>query len=91
MADIEKVKCAACNVPLQGRAVDVDSQIIFSCPSCGNGDTEENVMREIGEQARDKVADEIAASFERATRSSKTVTFKKGSRPKKVYRFRIDL
>lgn len=86
-----QIKCMRCKVPLQGLIVDGKPKGKFSCPRCGRGDTYPNILREIGEQAKEKAADKITGAFERATRGSKSLTFKKSRRPKKVYRFTVDL
>lgn len=91
MAGTEHVKCAKCNVPLEGTLVDGEPQGEFTCPICGTGDTYENVMREIGEFASEKAADVLSAEFEQVARHSDVMTFTNGHRPKKVYRFIIDL
>lgn len=90
MANSSEIKCARHNVPLKGEVVDGQPKGAYSCPVCGVGDTYQNIVREIGEYMVEKAADEISAGFERAARGSDILTFKKGRRPKKVYRFVVD-
>lgn len=91
MPETKDIKCATCNVALQGNVAEPKPDDVVTCPSCGASDTRENVMREIGEYARDKASDFIARGFKNATRGSKHLTFKEKLRPKKVYRFIVDL
>jgi hypothetical protein len=88
---IEQVKCAKCRVALKGRIVDSKPQGKFICPICGEGDTHENVMREVGDYMQDKAAERMAAAFKKAVRGSKSMTFRENRRPKKRYRFFVDL
>lgn len=91
MTTTKQVKCALCNVELEGPSPDTDPQGMYSCPLCGNGDTMENVVREIGEYTASKMADRLAVGFEQAVHGSKSVAFRKENRPQKIYRFIIDL
>lgn len=91
MATTHTIKCAACNVPLQGEVIDGKPEGTFACPTCGVSDSHENIMREIGDYTRENMVHELSRTLERATRGSKFLTLKKRHRPKKVYRFIIDL
>ena len=91
MPDTQVVKCAKCDVVLQGNVVDTQSNDRFSCPSCGEGDTYENVMREVGDSALDQMGDAFTKTIKSALRGSKHLTFKEKHRPKKSRRFFIDL
>ena len=91
MTDATHIKCAACDVPLQGPSVEPEPDDVFACPNCGTSDTFKTVMREIEQYIASKAEDSISASFEKAARGSDFMTFKKDRRTKKVYRFVIDL
>jgi len=91
MADIVDIKCAKCDVPLQGAATDPQPTDMVSCPKCGVSDSLENVIREVGEYVEEKTAEYLAGEMRDATRGSKTMTFKEKPRPKKTYRFIMDL
>lgn len=91
MTDSMKFKCAKCNVPLQGSGVEPKAGDIISCPACGESDTLENVLSEVGEYMRDHFASKLATDFRKAARGSKFLKFREGHRPKKVYRFIVDL
>ena len=49
------VKCARCNVPLEGPD-EAHPDSFISCPSCGAGDTRENVEREVTDYATRRVS-----------------------------------
>ena len=91
MTDTKHIKCAACNVPLQGPSIEPEPDDVLACPNCGTSDTFRNVMREVEQYIAGKAKDNISASLEKATRGSDFMTFKKSRRTKKVYRFVIDL
>jgi hypothetical protein len=85
-----EVKCATCKVALQGPSAP-KPQDRFSCPKCGIGDSYENVMREVGNHAREQLADGLARSMRAATRGSKYVKFVEKPRAKRAHRFIVDL
>ncbi len=76
-------------MPLEGPA-DAEPQSVFACPTCGASDRLENIEREIAEYIAEKTGNEIDSMFADLARSSKSMTFEKSARPKKVYRFIID-
>ncbi len=84
------IKCAKCNVPLQGSA-DPKSEGVFSCPSCGASDTLENIQREIGEYAAEKTAEFLSGNWRELARNNKFLKVTEHPRPKKLYRFVVDL
>ncbi len=59
--------------------------------SCGQGDTLENVQREVADYVQQKTADMIGSTIDRAFRGSKNVKVSKPSRQPRRYRFYIDL
>lgn len=85
------IKCARCNVPLEGKIVDGEAQEYFSCPRCGVGDTHENIMRELADYTEEKAAEFLSKTMSDIARKSKFITFRENSRPKKRYRFVVDL
>ena len=85
-----QAKCARCNVPLEGSVADPQPHDYVSCPTCGEGDTLENVTREIGEYVASKMGDKIGSMLEDAFHGSKVFTVEKESGPQKRYRFIID-
>jgi hypothetical protein len=85
-----QAKCARCNVPLEGSIPDLQPNDRVACPTCGEGDTLENVTREIGEYVASKMSDKIGSMFEDAFRGSQVFTVEKKLGPQKRYRFVID-
>ncbi len=90
MDAIGVAKCANCKVALQGPD-DPKPQDRFACPSCGQGDTLENVEREVADYVQQKTADMLGASFDKAVRGSKNVQVRKPVRQPRRYRFYVDL
>lgn len=91
MTESMKFKCAKCDAPLQGNGVEPKPGDIISCPDCGESDTLENVLSEIGEYASDHFAGKLSADLRKIASGSKFLQFSEGNRPKKVYRFVVDL
>ncbi len=63
MADIVDIKCAKCDVPLQGAATDPQPTDMVSCPKCGVSDSLENVSREVGEYVEEKTAESMEFGY----------------------------
>lgn len=63
MSDSPEIKCAKCDAPLQA-TTELEPDTMMSCPVCGQGDTVENVRREI----RDYVGQETARHLNRPLR-----------------------
>lgn len=57
------VKCAACKVPLEGPD-DSRPDSFIACPSCGTGDTRENIEREVADYAAGRVSLALDAMVE---------------------------
>ena len=85
------VKCAKCNVALQGPSISRNPEDVFSCPICGVSDTFENIMREAQEYFTEKTGGILASYFEKVTRGNKFLTFKKSRRHKKAHRFIVEM
>lgn len=90
MSDITQVLCGRCKVPLKGPG-DSDPQGRFSCPKCGNGDTRENVLREVGEHVKEQAARHLQEEMRSTARSSKFIKFEGKPIPKRSYRFIADI
>lgn len=86
---IKTVKCAPCQVPLQGPA-DPKSDDVFTCPNCGQSDTFENVLTEVQDYMADKVLEQTTRSLGSAFRGSKYVKVTATRSPKRSFRFMID-
>ncbi|MDP1837770.1 MAG: hypothetical protein Q8N31_06095 [Reyranella sp.] len=86
---IHDVKCAKCNVPIEG-PVDAKPESAVSCPVCGISDTLENVNREAAEYVTSKAADALSDKLAGVARGSKFMTYKQGPRNHKIYRFVVD-
>jgi hypothetical protein len=83
------VKCAKCDLALQGPA-DPQSHDVLSCPRSGEGDTLENVTREVGEYIAEKAAAALDATMTQATRGSDFIKITSRYRPPKSHRFVVD-
>ena len=90
MTDIRDVLCGEHKVPLEGPA-DVKPEHRYSCPVCGVGDTYENVFREVGDYAKEKTAEHFEEMMSGIAKGSKMMTFTPATRPKRSYRFIINL
>jgi hypothetical protein len=72
--------CARCQEPLE---VVVDSEPeAVACPTCGEGDTVENVTREVGEYIAEKMFSDM---LRKTAQESSALTFTES--PKRSYRF----
>jgi len=85
-----QVKCAVCNVEVQGPS-DPQPDSHFGCPSCGNGDTYENILSEVQQQVVDKTKMSLNRMFDDAVRGSSFMKVTSHYRPSgKHYRFIVD-
>jgi hypothetical protein len=85
------VICAHCRVPLQGNVVDTKPEDRFACPSCGQGDTYQNIMREAKDSATEQVGEAFTKMIKDTLRGSKYLKFTEKRRPKKAHRFILDM
>jgi hypothetical protein len=90
VTDITEVKCGTCKVPLKG-PVDAKADDRFTCPEGGNGDTYENVLREVGEYVKEQTAQHLERQMADIARWNKMFQFTPASRPQQSYRFIVDL
>jgi DNA-binding IscR family transcriptional regulator len=89
MPDSQVVKCAKCDVPLEGPA-NPDSQDRLACPNCGIGDTFENVSAEINEYIGEQLVAALARQTEAAFSKSKNMKLTQTPSPQKSYRFIVN-
>lgn len=90
MSDIHNVLCGHCKVPLEG-PVDHKPDSRFSCPSCGAGDTYDNVMREVQEHFQEQTAKHVQNILRDTARGSKSFKFQGGFIPQRTHRFITNL
>lgn len=83
------VKCANCKVPLEGPD-DARPDSFIACPSCGTGDTRENVEREIAEYAASRISQALDAMVEDFASGLGQKSNLEGPRPQRTFRFVID-
>lgn len=89
MPDYEAL-CGLCEIPLEG-PVNPKPDDTLRCPKCGNIDTLANVNRVVLEYLEEYMAKTINNLSSKIARSSKTLTFKSGFRPKGAHRFMVNL
>lgn len=87
--ETQSVLCGACRVPLKGPA-DGQSDNVFSCPTCGRGDTRENVLKEVEAFVTELAQRSLQESMRKTAGRSKLLQFKGKPIPKKSYRFVTD-
>ncbi len=90
MPDTQEVKCARCKCALQGPA-DPKPNDILTCPSCGEGDTLDRVLAEVGKYVEEQVAKSLHNTIAKATRGSDVFKVTSNFRPKGGHRFVVDL
>ncbi|MFO1160568.1 MAG: hypothetical protein U1E60_17145 [Reyranellaceae bacterium] len=83
------VKCARCNVPLEGPD-EAHPDSFISCPSCGAGDTRENVEREVTDYATRRVSLALDEMVEGFAVGRGHATNLEGPREHRTYRFILD-
>ncbi|MGK2740826.1 hypothetical protein ACSHT0_08005 [Tepidicaulis sp. LMO-SS28] len=88
--ETKKVLCGKCQVPLNGPA-EPEPESVFSCPSCGRGDTLENVHRIVGEFVRDETARYLQKGMKGAAGRSKFLKFTGKPIPEREYKFIVEL
>ncbi|MEQ9388302.1 hypothetical protein [Marinovum algicola] len=87
--DTQSILCGSCRVPIEGPA-DGKGDNVFSCPICGQGDTRENVLKEVKAFLAELAQRSLQESMREAARGSKFMQFKGQPIPKKSYRFVTD-
>lgn len=89
MTETYQVKCAKCRVPIEIGSND-HGVATGRCPSCGISDTKENIEREAADYAFSKAKDALDSRLSDMARGSKYMTYTKGPRHQKSYRFVVD-
>lgn len=84
-----KSLCGAYKVELVSIA-NHNPQDWFACPICKVGDTRENVLREVGEHAKEVAARYLQEGMRKAARNAKFITFSGKPVPQGNYRFVSD-
>lgn len=85
-----EIKCATCNVALQG-PVESKPDDMVTCPACGQGDTFDNVMREVRDHIKEQMADYASRVVMEPFRRSKLFKVSQTPRVKKRHRFVVNL
>jgi len=88
--ETKTIKCAACKLPLESGA-EANGEVVYSCPSCGNGDTLENVQAEAAEYVRDFEVNKLNEQLEGLARSSSFMKLDKKFTVRTDHRFIVDL
>jgi len=84
-----KALCAKCQVPPEA-VTDDNGEDRFACPVCGESDTRENILREVGEHVKEVAARSLQELARETARRSKFITFSGEPIPKGSYRFISD-
>ena len=82
-------KCAKCDLFLEGPA-DPQPHDMLRCPGCGQRETLENVVAEVGDYIRERVAESLGAIINGTARGSKFIKVTTRQLPQKDYRFIAD-
>lgn len=89
MTTTHKILCGSCKTDLKGPS-DPKPDDVITCPTCGNGDTFENVLREAKEYIANGFSKSLGDMLAKSTRNSKFVKFKSQRAPQRSYRFVVD-
>ena len=65
--------CAKCRVPVE-RVAEPNPEDRYACPICGNGDTHEAIMSEIGEYIQEVAAQQLSDMLAGAIRGSSVMS-----------------
>jgi len=84
------VKCARCKCVLE-TLPDAKPEPRAACPQCGEGDTLENVRREVGEYIQEHISKTIHGALVDGVRGSKNLKVTSDFHPKGGHRFIVDL
>lgn len=86
----QTILCGSCRIPVEGPTNPKD-QDTFSCPSCGNADTLENVMASARAFSEEFAANFLQESIREATRGSKIIKATLHPIPKGNHPFVVDM
>jgi hypothetical protein len=78
--------CGDCEMPLDGPA-DPSSDSMFKCPSCGQGETFDNVRRIVGEFLKESAHDKLEEMLRVAASHGVSLTHGDAPRSIGIYRF----
>jgi DNA-directed RNA polymerase subunit RPC12/RpoP len=90
MSDTKQIKCARCQRGLEGPAHPQPHDRI-ACPECGEGDTFECVMAEVGEYMKEKAAMALNKGLRKSTKGSRFLKLTSNFKPKGGHRFVVDV
>lgn len=85
----QRILCGTCKSDLTGPA-DYTNDSIFQCPTCGQSDTYENVVKEAHAYFEEVVAEHLEKQMADMTRGNKFMTFTPSSRSHRTFRFVLD-
>jgi hypothetical protein len=86
MTEHRDILCGSCKVVMQERT-EPNGQVMGVCPSCGETDTLENIMREVSDYMVSKVADDLLDPFTRNTQDHSFIKITVTKPEKRSYRF----
>lgn len=84
------ILCGKCRVGIEGPA-ESDAQAIYSCPTCGNRDTFENVMSSVTSFYEELMAEKFDKMLVDTFRSSKLIKVTGHPDPKRFHPFITDM
>lgn len=87
---IKHALCGKCRVALEG-AASPEPHSVFSCPTCGEKDTYENVLRIVHEYAHDEAARFLHRKAHDVARRSKFISVKSKPLPTRTHRFIVEI
>jgi hypothetical protein len=88
--NVKQFKCARCDCALEGPPNPQPHDRV-ACPTCGEGDTFENVMREAQVSMQEQLAQHFGKALIDGARGSKHVKVTYDFKPKGGHRFVVDL
>lgn len=83
------ILCGCCKVPVQG-PTEATADDVFTCPSCGQSDTRENVLAEANSFVIELAQRKLNEQMKNAAKGSKFIQFKAAQIPTRTYRFITD-
>lgn len=90
VGNITNVQCGLCKVPLKA-PVEPKAEDVIICPECGDSDTYENVLREVRDYVEEQAAQHLEKALASGVKGSDMLKFTPTVRPKRTYRFIVDL
>jgi phage FluMu protein Com len=90
VSDVKQIKCARCDCALQGPA-NAQAHDRVVCPECGEGDTLDRVLAEVGEYVKEQAAASLSQSISKGAKGSKFLKVTSNFKPKGGHRFVMDV